>query len=71
YYQITLGGRADEKATIGQMAGPGLKADDVPVALKRLVDRYRELRTSKDETFIETFEREGMEPFKDAIYAGA
>ena len=71
YYQITLGGRADEKAAIGQIAGPGLKADDVPVALKRLVDRYRELRTSKDETFIETFEREGMEPFKDAIYAGA
>ncbi len=71
YYQITLGGRADEKAAIGQMAGPGLKADDVPVALKRLVDRYRELRSSKDETFIETFEREGMEPFKDAIYADA
>ena len=71
YYQITLGGRADEKAAIGQMAGPGLKADDVPVALKRLVDRYRELRTSKDETFIETFEREGIEPFKDAIYAEA
>ena len=71
YYQITLGGRADEKAAIGQIAGPGLKAEDVPVALKRLVDRYRELRTGKDETFIETFEREGMEPFKDAIYAGA
>ena len=71
YYQITLGGRADEKAAIGQIAGPGLKADDVPAALKRLVDRYRELRTSKDETFIETFEREGMEPFKEVIYAGA
>ena len=71
YYQITLGGRADEKAAIGQIAGPGLKAEDVPSALKRLVDRYRELRASKDETFIETFEREGMEPFKEVIYAGA
>ncbi|MGB3625954.1 MAG: nitrite/sulfite reductase [Henriciella sp.] len=69
YYQITLGGRADEKARIGDIAGPGLKADEVPAALKRIVERYRELRTSKDEHFIETFEREGMEPFKDSIYA--
>ncbi|GGB63255.1 nitrite/sulfite reductase [Henriciella pelagia] len=69
YYQITLGGRADEKARIGDIAGPGLKADEVPDALKRIVNRYRELRTSKDEPFIETFEREGMEPFKEAIYA--
>ena len=69
YYQITLGGRADEKAAIGAVAGPGVKADEVPVALKRLVNKYRELRTTKDETFIETLERTGMEPFKEAIYA--
>ncbi|MEQ9315502.1 MAG: nitrite/sulfite reductase [Henriciella sp.] len=68
YYQISLGGRADEKARIGDIAGPGLKAEEIPDALKRIVERYRQLRTSKDEPFIDTFEREGMEPFKEVIY---
>ncbi|KCZ54322.1 sulfite reductase [Hyphomonas beringensis] len=69
FYQITLGGRADEKAAIGDIAGPGLKADDVPGALKRVVDTYRDLRTDKSELFIETLARLGHDPFKEALYA--
>ncbi len=69
FYQITFGGRADEKATIGDIAGPGLKADDVPAALKRVVDRYREVRANKDELFIDALARLGHETFKEALYA--
>lgn len=69
FYQITVGGRADEKAAIGQIIGPGLKAEDVPPALKRMVERYRSLRTSQDEYFIDVVERMGLEPFKEAAYA--
>jgi sulfite reductase (NADPH) hemoprotein beta-component len=69
FYQITFGGRADEKAAIGAIAGPGLKADDVPGALKRVVDTYRELRADKSELFIETLARLGHDPFKEALYA--
>ena len=69
FYQITFGGRADEKAAIGQIAGPGLRAEDVPVALKRVVERYRTLRTEKAERFIDVVERLGTEPFKEALYA--
>ena len=69
FYQITFGGRADEKAAIGAIAGPGLKADDVPGALKRVVDTYRDLRADKSELFIETLTRLGHDPFKEALYA--
>ena len=71
FYQITLGGRADEKAAIGEIAGPGLKAEDVPGAIKRVVDAYRDVRTSPKERFIDTLERVGHEPFKEAIYNAA
>ena len=71
FYQISLGGRADEKAAIGSIAGPALKGEDVPGAVKRIVDTYMDLRTSPDELFINTLERVGADPFKEALYATA
>jgi sulfite reductase (NADPH) hemoprotein beta-component len=71
FYQISLGGRADEKAAIGSIAGPALKGEDVPGAVKRIVDTYMDLRTSPDELFINTLERLGADPFKEALYATA
>jgi sulfite reductase (NADPH) hemoprotein beta-component len=69
FYQISFGGRADEKAAIGDITGPGLKSGEVPGALKRVIDTYRSLRSSKDEIFIETLTRLGHDPFKEALYA--
>ena len=69
FYQITFGGRADEHAKIGSIAGPGLRAEDVPPALKRVVEKYRELRTDKSERFIDAISRLGDDPFKEALYA--
>ena len=69
YYQITFGGRGDEKAAIGEIAGPGLKQEDVPAALQRVVAAYQKVRASKTERFIDTVERVGTDPFKEALYA--
>ena len=69
FYQISLGGRADEKAAIGEIVGPALPYDGVGEAVKRIVETYRTVRRSPDETFIQTVERSGLEPFKEAVYA--
>ncbi len=68
FYQITFGGRADEKAAIGNIQGPGLRQEDVTPALERVVHRYLEKRSSKDEPFIDTLTRLGPETFKEALY---
>jgi len=67
-YQITLGGDHTETAAIGDRAGPGFAADEIIPAIERLVLGYLDIRLSADETFIETFRRVGMGPFKDVLY---
>ena len=54
---------------MGDIMGKALKYEEVPAAVKTIVDTYRDLRTTPDETFIETLERVGHEPFKEAVYA--
>jgi sulfite reductase (NADPH) hemoprotein beta-component len=68
FYQITLGGSADEHAALGTIIGPAVPTDDVPRAIDTLVDVY--LRLRKDgEIFPETYRRIGAAPFKEALYA--
>ena len=69
FYQISLGGRSDEQAAIGEIAGKALSASEVPGAIKRIIDTYRDLRTSTEERFIDTLTRVGHDPFKEVIYA--
>jgi len=71
FYQITFGGRADEKARIGDIAGKGLTSEEVPSALKRVIDTYRDIRTNPAERFIDTLERLGNDPFVEALYNAA
>ena len=67
-YQITLGGDATESATIGERAGPGFSAAKIVPAIERLVLAYLDLRQTDDETFLETYRRLGLTPFKAALY---
>ncbi len=71
FYQILLGGRADEKAAIGEIAGRACSHEEVAPAIRRVIERYMSLRTSKAEKFIDTFARLGEAPFKEALYASA
>jgi sulfite reductase (NADPH) hemoprotein beta-component len=68
FYQITLGGSADENTSIGEIIGPGFSTDDVVPAIEKVVDTYLELRKSRDETFLEAVRRVGQQPFKEALY---
>ena len=67
-YQITLGGAADETATIGKLIGPGFTADEVVEAVESIVGTYLEMR-QPGEIFIETYRRLGATPFKENVYA--
>ncbi|WP_417712715.1 nitrite/sulfite reductase [Pseudophaeobacter arcticus] len=70
-YQITLGGDATETAEIGKRTGPGFAYDEIVPAVERLVETYLAIRSGEDETFLETYRRLGMEPFKSALYPEA
>ncbi|MGJ8617072.1 MAG: nitrite/sulfite reductase [Sulfitobacter sp.] len=67
-YQITLGGDGTQDAAIGERAGPGFSADDIIPAIERLVLAYLDLRTEQSETFLQTYKRLGLAPFKSALY---
>ena len=70
-YQITLGGDATETAAIGTRTGPGFAYDEIVPAVERLIETYLAIRSSEEETFLETYRRLGMEPFKTALYPEA
>ncbi|GAN52790.1 nitrite/sulfite reductase [Tanticharoenia sakaeratensis] len=70
YFQITLGGRADEKAAIGHILGPALREDETVDAIARLIDTYLEKRV-QGESFLDTLDRIGDAPFKEAAYEAA
>ncbi len=70
FYQITLGGSADETASIGQIMGPGFSAEEVPAAIEKIVDTYIGLR-KQGETFLGAYRRLGPVPFKEAVYVQA
>ncbi|WP_071798725.1 nitrite/sulfite reductase [Natronohydrobacter thiooxidans] len=67
-YQITLGGDATETAALGERAGPGFAYDQIVPAIERVIDAYLDLREDPQEEFIQTFQRLGAQPFKDALY---
>lgn len=69
FYQITIGGRADEKAQIGTLLGPAVPYEQVPGLIEDIVDAYMELREGPKELFVDTVHRLGVEPFKERVYA--
>ncbi len=71
FYQILLGGRADEQAALGVITGKGLSAEAVPAALERLIKLYLDLRTDETERFIDTVGRLGRDAFAGALHEPA
>jgi sulfite reductase (NADPH) hemoprotein beta-component len=68
-YQITIGGRADESAALGNLIGPGVKFDEVADVVEDIVEAYLALRERPEELFVDTVKRLGVEPFKERVYA--
>ncbi|MFZ5792440.1 MAG: nitrite/sulfite reductase [Pseudomonadota bacterium] len=70
FYQITLGGSADENASLGKILGPAVPRERVADAVETIVDTYLELR-QEGEKFLDTYRRVGLAPFKEKLYAAA
>ena len=68
FYQITLGGRADEDAAIGSIIGPAFNEWQIADAVETIVDVFLQHRAA-GERFIDTYQRIGPEPFKEMLYA--
>jgi sulfite reductase (NADPH) hemoprotein beta-component len=69
FYQITLGGKADENAKLGELIGPAVPYAQVADVVEDIAAAYLELRQGRDELFIDTFKRAGVEAFRERVYA--
>ncbi|MBC54130.1 MAG: sulfite reductase [Gammaproteobacteria bacterium] len=68
YYQVSLGGSADNDTALGKIVGPAFSQEEIPLVIEKIVAVYKDQRQA-DEAFLHTYQRIGMEPFKDALYA--
>lgn len=71
FYQITLGGSADETSSIGEIVGRGFSSDEVVDAVENIIGTYLKVRAEPAETFLQTYRRVGEAPFREALYADA
>ncbi len=69
FYQITLGGRADEDAKLGTLLGPAVRYGEIADVIEDVVEAYVALRQRPEELFVDTVKRLGVEPFKERVYA--
>jgi len=67
FFQVSVGGRQGNSAKIGTILGPSFSASDIPEVIQKLLDTYLKHR-QPEELFIETCDRIGVAPFKEAVY---
>lgn len=68
WYQVTLGGSAEEDASLGDRTGPSFSRDEIAGAVERIIEVYLQQRQHEDETFLACYRRVGMPPFKAGLY---
>lgn len=68
WYQVTIGGKQGNDASIGTVIGRAFSADEMPGVVQRLIEVYLKERTD-EERFIDTVRRLGIAPFKAHVYA--
>jgi len=68
FYQVSLGGSQAKDASLGKILGPSFKQEDMPDVMENILSTYLDLR-QEEETFLETYRRVGIEPFKERVYA--
>ena len=70
YYQVSLGGSSKNNASLAKIIGPSFAQEDIPDVVETIVGVYKEMRND-DEKFIDTYNRIGIDPFKEKVYAKA
>jgi len=67
WYQITLGGSSENEAAIGKRLGPAVAKNQITQSIRSILDVYLNHR-QESEKFLDTVNRVGMTPFKQAVY---
>ena len=67
WYQVTIGGKQGNDASLGSVIGPSFAAEEMPSVIQKLINVYISERTD-EERFIDTVRRLGLEPFKAHVY---
>lgn len=68
WYQVSIGGKQGNDASLGNVIGPSFSAEEMPSVIQKLIDVYVQERTP-EERFIDTVRRLGLDPFKAHVYA--
>ena len=68
FYQVSIGGKQGNDASLGSVIGPSFAAEEMPSVIQKLIDVYIKERTL-EERFIDTVRRLGVAPFKAHVYA--
>jgi sulfite reductase (NADPH) hemoprotein beta-component len=67
FFQICLGGDSGKDAKVAKILGPSFKAEEIPEVIEQILNQYVATRI-EGERFIETVNRTGTDPFKEAVY---
>ncbi|WKD48559.1 nitrite/sulfite reductase [Microbulbifer spongiae] len=70
FYQIQLGGSAANDASLARVLGPSFSRAEVPEVIGKILDLYVQQRRTA-ESFLDTYKRIGLQPFKESVYAKA
>ena len=70
FYQVTLGGSSDRDTSLGKVLGPSFAQAEMPDVMEKIINVYLENRQD-NENFLATYNRIGMEPYKEKVYANA
>lgn len=68
WYQVSIGGKQGNDASLGTVIGPSFAAEEMPEVIQKLIDVYIKERMP-EESFIDTVRRLGVAPFKANVYA--
>lgn len=68
FYQVSLGGNSGRKASLGQILGPSFAQDEIADVIEKIIRVYIDRRI-EGEHFLDTYQRIGVNPFKERIYA--
>jgi len=70
YYQVSLGGSAGINAAIGKIMGPSFEESQIAAVIEKIIRVYIDNR-NEGELFLDTYQRIGMDPFKERVYSNA
>ncbi len=68
-YQLTLGGTAENDATLGDRLGPAIEKERVADTIESILQVYLGHRV-ESECFLDTYKRIGIGPFRERVYPG-